>query len=467
MKRNLFKAGMFSVMMLAFGIVFVGCSERSVLLDVDALAEGLAALPDDSTPENPIPVKLKAANITDRWGDFNDAVEVAKKYIIIDLSDCLVEGNMIGVLWMPEEETILKGTDMSIIKDNKYIKGIILPDTLEVIGERAFDNCTGLTRVIIPDSVTSIGGGAFAYCNGLTSVTIPDSVTSIGEGTFFGCESLTSITVDKDNTSYTSENGILFNKDKATLIQYPAGKNETAYIIPNSIVSIGGGSFGGCSDINSITIPNGVTLIGRQAFYGCSGLTNLIIPDSVTLLGRYAFEGCESLTSITFDGSNVEIEDNGRLRELFTDGAGAGTFTRAARYDNWVKVWDGPYQIGDTGPAGGIIFHDQGNSTDGWRYLEAAPAETEVLTTWRGAVQTCNNMDFNGFTDWFLPNISELNLMYQNLKLRGLSEFYSKGYWSAYMRNDEAWFKAFSDGSQNHVTIYLRAYVRAIRRFTP
>lgn len=87
-------------------------------------------------------------------------------------------------------------------------------------------------------TVTQISNSAFAYCNELTSVTIPNTVTSIGSNSFVGCTSLTSINVEINNTAYTSENGILFNKAKTELIRYPAGKTETTYTFPASVTSI-------------------------------------------------------------------------------------------------------------------------------------------------------------------------------------------------------------------------------------
>ena len=92
------------------------------------------------------------------------------------------------------------------------------------IGDWAFSFCGGLTSVTIPDSVTRIGDSAFTSCSGLTSVTIPASVISIGTGPFAGCSRLTSLVVDPGNPNYSSQDGVIYNKAKTALIQYPAGK---------------------------------------------------------------------------------------------------------------------------------------------------------------------------------------------------------------------------------------------------
>ena len=157
--------------------------------------------------------------------------------------------------------------------------------------------------------VTRIGMDVFDYIKGITSVKIPNSVTSIAVGAFLDCDSLTRITVDEANTVYSSEDGVLFNKDKTVLMKYPNGKAKTHYTIPDSVTSIGSYAFGYCDSLASVTIPDSVTSIGNNAFYSCTGLTSITIPDSVTSIGSSAFSGCTSLTSITIPDSVTSIAE--------------------------------------------------------------------------------------------------------------------------------------------------------------
>ena len=210
-----------------------------------------------------------------------------------------------------------------------HITSITIPSSVTSIGNYAFFGCNRLTSITIPSSVTSIGNTAFYGCSGLTSITIPGSVTSIADDVFQDCSGLTSITIQKgvnnlngilfsfcenlseilvedDNEYYCSDNGILFNKDKTTLIYYPS-KKTGEYNIPISVTSIGDYAFHGCWTLSGISIPSSVTSIGERAFYGCTGLTSIIIPSSVTDIGAYAFYGCTGLTGITIPSSETNI----------------------------------------------------------------------------------------------------------------------------------------------------------------
>jgi hypothetical protein len=159
--------------------------------------------------------------------------------------------------------------------------------------------------------VTSFGEFAFRECPGLTSVTIPNSVTSIGLNAFYACSGLKKVIV-KDIAAWC---GIKFDGSHSNPLYYAKhiysdeDTEITNLIIPNSVTSIGGYAFYGCSGLTSITIPNSVTSIGESAFYECSGLTSVTIPNSVTSIGYCTFYGCSGLTSVTIPNSVTSIGD--------------------------------------------------------------------------------------------------------------------------------------------------------------
>ena len=203
---------------------------------------------------------------------------------------------------------------------------IVIPSTyrglpVTEIGERAFWHEDGddyatpfqnITSIVIPDSVQIIGDSAFEYCYNLTSVVIGDSVQIIGDYAFYRCDNL-QYTI-KDNLKYlgnatnpylclmdTTDASITSATiDNACRVIGPRAfsycSNLTSIEIPDSVQSIGEYAFNYCSKLTSVTIPDRVQSIGEGAFYACDSLTSVIIPESVQYVGMCAFGQCDNLT---------------------------------------------------------------------------------------------------------------------------------------------------------------------------
>jgi hypothetical protein len=203
--------------------------------------------------------------------------------------------------------------------------------------------------------------------------------------------------------------------------------------------------------------------------------------------------------SITFTAKAGDITDALTVKITKIDGKDAAAAGRAGYIQ--IAAAGTEYKVGDKGPAGGIIFFTMGGN--GWRYLEAAPEDlpqaewgmkgkdiagtetrpgsgkknTDIILarlkeqgeTGRAA-QLCAGYELNGYRDWFLPGKDELDLMYQNLKKKGLGnfktgEYWSSSQWSQYHQDADSWHQHFGSGYQYERSRQNRYWVRAARAF--
>jgi hypothetical protein len=313
--KNTFKAVCFTLI-LVLGFSTAACSDSGggkIVNSAEALKEYLDSQPANS-PDKPIKVVMNANNL--EFEDITAAIISSLKYVSLDLS----------------------GSPITAIPDGAFLDR----DTFDIA---TMEGCTGLIGIVLPNRATSIGDYAFVGCTGLKSITIPNSVNSIGDLAFAFCTGLTAINVANNNTVYSSQGGVLYNKDKTALLAYPGGKTG-AFTIPNSVKSIGDAAFGAITNLKSITISNSVTRIGDYAFQKCTGLISVTIGNGVTSIGDNAFDDCENLTSVTFQGTitsdNLSDGDRfgftfpGDLRTKYLAG-GPGTYTRPSGSDTWTK----------------------------------------------------------------------------------------------------------------------------------
>ncbi len=180
--------------------------------------------------------------------------------------------------------------------------------------------------------VVEICASALRECVGLRFVNIPQSVRFIHEQTFDPCFDLQAINVAADNAEYASVNGVLFNKEKTTLVRYPQGKDFVKYEVPDGVKRIGASAFFGCYQLEEIALPSSVETIGKNAFMSCQFLKSVRIPESVVGIADDAFENCDAIARVC-DASYAKswaLEHN-RAYELTSDATWNCMFEESAR----------------------------------------------------------------------------------------------------------------------------------------
>ncbi len=185
----------------------------------------------------------------------------------------------------------------------KFLTEIAIQNNVANIGDLAFAYGT-FSKITIGDSVINIGSRAFEGCFFVTEITIPNSVISIGDNAFYYCKSMDSFEVGEDNPNYSSRDGVLFNKDKTRLIQYPIANKTIHYYIPGSVTEICDYAFYCASRISQVHIPWSVKRIGNKAFSYAELLYTIIIFDNVNYIGENAFE------MTRYYNDNTSWEDN-------------------------------------------------------------------------------------------------------------------------------------------------------------
>jgi len=243
------------------------------------------------------------------------------------------------------------------------LSSVTIPNSVVSIGSQAFAGIITLSSLTLGTNVNSIGSGAFGLCF-LSSVAIPASVASIGEEAFADNSALNAITVSPNNPYYSSLNGVLFDKNQATLLQFPP--------------HVGG----------SYTVPGSVTSIGNSAFYVCKNLSSVTIPAGVTSIADDAFDQCTSLKSVYFAG-NAPVADStvfayadANLTAYYLPGT-IGWSNFSANTGIPTALWSLPYPL--------ILSSANGNSS-----LGVQGNQFGFTISWAGGpsvvVETCTNL---------------------------------------------------------------------------
>lgn len=213
---------------------------------------------------------------------------------------------------------------------------IRFPETLECIGTYSIKGFGALEELNLPPRLNRIGEMGLGVCPLIKEVTIPASVEKLCPSVFWGDLSLERINVEPDSEWLTSDDGIVYNKSKSLLMQYPWGKKDEKFIIPDTVRYIQAGALSHMSNVKEITLPKKLESISTPNFERCHDLVNIhvdsknrhfaerdgvlftsdfsylvkypvgredcsyIVPDEVEVIGPYAFTDSEYLVNIIF-----------------------------------------------------------------------------------------------------------------------------------------------------------------------
>lgn len=210
-------------------------------------------------------------------------------------------------------------------KDRKALHTIILPQTLETIGEESFRGCSNLEAMDVPEKTSRICSSAFRDCISMKSLKVRNGYIKIGERAFENCASLESISLPDGLTEIY---GGVFNSCKS-LVHIDLPKNltilgESAFSdcvclekieVPEAVVKIDDLAFNGCTNLTKIVLHEGLRKIGKGAFKNCRNLKQIELPISLSSIGDAPFRGCESIKSIHVDPKNRYYKSEPNKRE--------------------------------------------------------------------------------------------------------------------------------------------------------
>jgi hypothetical protein len=235
-------------------------------------------------------------------------------------------------------------TDGATITIPDSVDGI--PVTKLIDRDLGFSSYNNITKIIIGKNISYIG---------TNTTVISDDTKELGDDFFSLATSLITIEVSVENKNFSSNNGILYNKNQTILLRYPAGRtmmsnNQSShrFVIPNTVIliykkafslnktlemvtfgenveAVDDEAFSGCENLVSVNFDNSnIKSIGTKAFERCLNLSSVVLPIELERLGSSAFMGCSKLTDIYFSNSILEIGRNcftgcSNLKSIYTN----------------------------------------------------------------------------------------------------------------------------------------------------
>ena len=230
-----------------------------------------------------------------------------KQYNIIDGTVVIGEhafycSNVEGVTIPISVVTIGKSSFYS----SEYLSEIVLPNSVTEVGSSAFNGCSNLTDVTLSEQMSLINDYTFTFCTSLKRLYIPKGISTISSTAFNYCSSLLFFEVNESNPKLCSDDGVVYSKDKKTLVRCPIALYSSNFKLQDGVEMIGDFAFMGCTNIEKFTLPMSVSTIGQHAFES-SSLSNIQLSENVQFAGYQAFSSCDSLKTVVIPSSLKEI----------------------------------------------------------------------------------------------------------------------------------------------------------------
>jgi len=206
--------------------------------------------------------------------------------------------------WMGELKHVSFSSTVSAIYDSTFVSCMSL-QTFEVADNNQYFSSDD-TGVLYDKNKTTVM--QYPSGNPESSYTLPASVTQFNTRAFTGARNLEEIEVEGGNTAFSSVNGVLFNFDKTKLVIYPRGRENNSYTVPDGVTTIGEFAFEGANNLTNVNFPDALTTIEHMAFGDCFALTEVVLPDTVTVVESQAFTGCMNLREATLSANLTEID---------------------------------------------------------------------------------------------------------------------------------------------------------------
>lgn len=306
------------------------------------------------------------------------------------------------------------------------LESIVIPDTVYGDGSgylsNTFEGCESLERAVVGNSIIGLSGtfknakrlsevtlggitltyinnGAFEGCSLLRSISIPVSVATINNA-FSKCYSLTDITIAEGNNNYSAENGIIYNKAKTRIYEWPSASGEITVSLPyaeytfrdnDNITSVILNTpnlyyrcFYSCNNLESVSLPEGLTTIPKESF-SSTKISSIVIPSTVKTIDENAFNGCNELTSITIPQSVTSINKNAFLS--------CSKLSQVTISEGCTTIGSGAF--GTCPSLTSIVIPDSCTSLGDSAFLNDTSLESVVLGS---GISKISNYTFNGCT---------------------------------------------------------------------